>query len=385
MAEAQRLNWKVLLTVTSPAPEVGDRRATGDLDHPPGRQAVRGIHDRRRPPLWLDGVGCGRSGTSPTTRASCMPQWNSNGTPASPRIYRGLWQAGYQGLKARGDRVSEGAARRNGADRLGRVSSARREGPCTTSRRSRSCAKRCAWTPTTARRPRAAALPAYAYAHHAYTLPGRPGAYYRPPERDNVTIGVALATVARAGPGGSRARDPRASADVPDRVRRSEQAQPVLGVPRVTAGRIRREAEHIAWSNPRVAAFSQYLLTDDPLGGNARLERHGGIVGFQTGLEYVSGSPSRSTTAGRVPLVVVQAGHGFSLWGLVRPATGATHGDVLVRDKRLAALSHAEDRLDHAERLLDLHSSTPGSQLARALGAARQARDVRRVRRSARS
>ena len=34
-----------------------------------------------------------------------MPQWNSNGTPASPRIYRGLYQAGYAGLQAAGLRT----------------------------------------------------------------------------------------------------------------------------------------------------------------------------------------------------------------------------------------------------------------------------------------
>ncbi len=48
--------------------------------------------------------------------------------------------------------------------------------------------------------------------------------------------------------------------------------------------------EHIAYSNPRVAAFSQYLLKDDPIGGAPGSSAHGGIVGFQSGLEYVSGA-----------------------------------------------------------------------------------------------
>ena len=34
--------------------------------------------------------------------AFLLPQWNTNGTPASPRIYRGLYQAGYAGLQAAG-------------------------------------------------------------------------------------------------------------------------------------------------------------------------------------------------------------------------------------------------------------------------------------------
>ena len=34
--------------------------------------------------------------------AFLQPQWNTNGTPASPRIYRALYQAGYAGLVAGG-------------------------------------------------------------------------------------------------------------------------------------------------------------------------------------------------------------------------------------------------------------------------------------------
>ena len=43
-------------------------------------------------------------------------------------------------------------------------------------------------------------------------------------------------------------------------------------------------AERIAWSNPRVASFSQYLLKDDPAPPKGTRR-----VAFQTGLEYASG------------------------------------------------------------------------------------------------
>ena len=92
-------------------------------------------------------------------------------------------------------------------------------------------------------------------------------------------------------------------------------------------------AEHIAWSNPRVAAFSQYLLKDDPLGGAPGASVHGGTIGFQTGLEYLSGARKPLYFGFPVPLVVFRRGHGFSLWGLVRPATGATKVTVLVQPK----------------------------------------------------
>src|SRR2546427_991838 len=38
----------------------------------------------------------------PNLPAFLLPQWKSNGTPESPRIYRGLYQAGYEGLQEAG-------------------------------------------------------------------------------------------------------------------------------------------------------------------------------------------------------------------------------------------------------------------------------------------
>jgi hypothetical protein len=92
-------------------------------------------------------------------------------------------------------------------------------------------------------------------------------------------------------------------------------------------------AEKIAWSNGRVAAFSQYLLVDDPLGGKPGSSVNGGTIGFQTGLEYLGGKPKPLYAAWPVPLVVSKTRHGYSLWGLIRPATGATKLTVLVEPK----------------------------------------------------
>ena len=106
-------------------------------------------------------------------------------------------------------------------------------------------------------------------------------------------------------------------------------------------------AEHIAWSNSRVAAFSQYLLKDDPTGGAPGASVHGGSVGFQTGLEYVSGARKPLYFGWPVPLTVSKHGHSFSLWGLVRPATGATKVTVLVRakgSKKYRTLKTVDDR-----------------------------------------
>ncbi len=67
-------------------------------------------------------------------------------------------------------------------------------------------------------------------------------------------------------------------------------------------------AERIAWSDPRVAGFSQYLLQDDPKGGVAGSAVHGGTVGFQTGLLTAAGKPKPLYKAWPLPLTVTRHG-----------------------------------------------------------------------------
>jgi hypothetical protein len=173
-------------------------------------------------------------------------------------------------------------------------------------------------------------LPVYGYAHHAYKT-GQ-GASYRPPEADDVTIGV----LSRL----SSALDRAAAAHaIPARtpIYLTEfgiQSRPnILGVSLARQAEYDALSERIAWSNPRVAAFSQYLLRDDKLGGAPGSSVHGGFVGFQTGLETVSGARKPLYFGFPLPLVVSKQGHGFSLWGLVRPSEGATNVKVLVQPK----------------------------------------------------
>jgi hypothetical protein len=170
------------------------------------------------------------------------------------------------------------------------------------------------------------------YAHHAYTLPAGPS--FVPKERDDVTIGglsrlsnaLNLAARAHAIPSG-----------VPIYLTEfGVQSFPnkQLGVSVSKQAEYDAIAEHIAYNNPRVAAFSQYLLKDDAVGGAPGSSVHGGTVGFQTGLEYASGATKPLYFGWPIPLTVSKHGHGVSsLWGLVRPATGATTVTVLVRPK----------------------------------------------------
>ena len=69
-----------------------------------------------------------------------------------------------------------------------------------------------------------------------------------------------------------------------------------------------------------------------------------------------------------VPLAVIKRGSGFSLWGLVRPATGATKVTVLVQLKGAKHYKQAEDRHDQ-QRWATGRFTPPraGVALARAL------------------
>jgi hypothetical protein len=90
-----------------------------------------------------------------------------------------------------------------------------------------------------------------------------------------------------------------------------------IGVPVARQAEYQAIAERIAYSNPRVASFSQYLLRDDTAKGR-------NSVAFQTGLEYANGKAKPLFAAFPVPLTVTRGDRRFSLWGLVRPAGQAT-------------------------------------------------------------
>ena len=157
-------------------------------------------------------------------------------------------------------------------------------------------------------------LDADGYAHHAYTK--RSGPRYKPPGRDNVTIGVvgrlvsALDKAAKAGAlrhgqgvyltefGVQSAPDPFVGVSL------SAQAE-YIGI-----------AEQMAFSNPRVKSFSQYLLTDDPPRPGPRIARYSG---FETGLRASNGTVKPAYDAFRLPLVVTDYGRSDVLWGRVRP------------------------------------------------------------------
>jgi hypothetical protein len=360
VAEAQRLHWPVLLTVTAPAP----RWATSNRKAPyitrPEPKAFEefmtavALHYGSRVSLFS-------IWNEPNHPAFLLPQWNSNGTPASPRIYRGLYQAGYTGLQKGGiahPKVLFGETAPTGYDT---VNVRREHGKAllhdvaplaflrgalcldTHYRKSGSCS----------------VLQIAGYAHHAYTKPAGP--FYVSPERDNVTLG-SLSRLSRAldlasGAHAIAGHPPIYLTEFGVQSKPNKQ----LGVSVSQQAEFDAIAERIAWSNGRVAAFSQYLLRDDPLGGPPGASVRGGVVGFQSGLEYVNGRPKPLFFGWPIPLTVSRRGHGFSLWGLIRPTTGSTKLTVLVRTTHSSRYRKLKTVTTNPSGYWSLNSSTQGA------------------------
>lgn len=354
LAEAKRLGWPVLLTITAPVP----RWATSNHRYPyvtrPDDQDFKEFMTAVAREFGSE-VSVYAIWNEPNEPVFLLPQWNANGSPASGRIYRGLYQYGYAGLQAGGlahPQVLFGETAPAGYDTVSpRKEGARtafkhpvaplafmREALCLNAhyQKAGSCEE----------------LQMAGYAHHAYTLPSGP--FYVFPQRDNVSIGslsrlsgaLNLAAGAHAIPAG-----------VPMYLTEfGVQSFPnkYLGVSAAKQAEYDAIDERIAYEDPRVAAFSQYLLKDDPVGGPEP------GASFQTGLEYVTGAVKPLYFGWPVPLTVTKRGHRVSLWGLVRPATEATKLTVLVKAtgaKRYRTLATVST---NSLGYWSLTSSTPG-------------------------
>ena len=115
----------------------------------------------------------------------------------------------------------------------------RRAAPRASSRRWRSCAGRCAWTELPPAQGRCARVSAGGFAHHAYTT--RVGPRFRPPDRDDVTIGVLSRLTQRARPRRPAGRDPPRPRRLPDGVRDPEHPRPVRRRVARAPGRVPRD------------------------------------------------------------------------------------------------------------------------------------------------
>jgi Cellulase (glycosyl hydrolase family 5) len=310
--------WNILLTVSGPVPRWATNGARDNLTRPSPTQfqqfmtAVARHYGTKvaRWSIWNE----------PNQPQFLLPQYSeAKHTPLSPRIYRNLFLAGQRGLRAGGLPNAEvliGETSPRGTSHVVAPLTFLRGMLCLDSRYRKvgRCAK----------------IDAAGYAHHAYTT--AQGPLFKPKQPNDVTIGVigrlisALDRAARAGAIGAHLRIHLTEFGI------QSTPDPIVGVSQARQSDYRAIAERLAYDQPRITAFSQYLLRDDPpVPGAPRAERY---PGFESGLRTNAGKAKAALTGFRLPLAAFRRGSRVSLWGLVRPAGGRTTVTVEYRSGR---------------------------------------------------
>jgi hypothetical protein len=300
----QRRGVELQLTLTGPVPTWATERKRGHLNTPRAREFGRwasAVATR-----YGDRVNLWSIWNEPNHPEFLKPQYRK-GRPASPRIYRKLYIAAERAIHRvdADDDVLFGETAPIGNVNVVSPLAFLRGATCLDAGYSRKsgCGK----------------LRIDGYAHHAYTRKSGPNFVH--PDGDDVTIGTlnrlvsALDRAARAG-----AFDGGRSVYLTEF---GIQSRPdtIAGVS------LRRQAEYlaiserIAYANPRVVAFSQYLMQDDRPRSGPRLQRYSG---FETGLKTSTGRKKPAYDGFILPLAVKQYGSSDVAWGRVRPATGPT-------------------------------------------------------------
>jgi hypothetical protein len=299
IAAAKAKGVAVTLTITGPVPRWATRTKKDTLTEPDPKEygAFATALGRR----YGDDVSTWSIWNEPNQPQFLKPQYK-NGKPYSPKLYRKLYQAAYAGIRSTpanaDDTILIGETSPRGNSNVVHPLAFLRGMLCLDSkyRKAKSCGE----------------LEADGYAHHAYTT--SQGPRYKPADTDDVTIGVlsrlisALDKAAKAG---------ALPAKLP--VHLTEfgiQSTPdkISGVSLAKQAAYLAISEHVAYVNPRVAAFSQYLMSDDP-------PRPDGYrySGFESGLRSADGKPKPAYEGFRLPLAVEVYGGSDVLWGLVRP------------------------------------------------------------------
>jgi hypothetical protein len=121
------------------------------------------------------------------------------------------------------------------------------------------------------------------------------------------------------------------------------------------------QAEYLSYTNPRVAAYSQYLITDPPPVPNP---------GFSSGLYTSNGTPKATLNAFRMPLwlpnTTVRRGANTEIWGGARPAAFTDQTSRIV-DVQMQNAGHGQWRTIQTVRAapgtgyIDIHTTLPYS------------------------
>ncbi len=290
----------VHINLTGPVPRWATGTKKGHLNRPNPREfrAWATAVGRR----YGDEVSTWSIWNEPNHPRFLKPQYRK-GRPVSPGIYRALYREGVRGLKRtranRGDTYLLGETAPRGNSEVVFPLDFFRRMLCLKANYKR--AKKCA------------RLDADGYAHHAYTT--AKGPRFVPHDTDDVTIGVLsrlTRALDRAGVAGAL---PRGLPIYLTEFGIQSRPDRIQGVTFPKQAAYMGIAEHMAYVNPRVRSFSQYLMKDD----KPRQSRFNRYAGFESGLRTRRGRKKPAYRAFRLPLAVENYGRSDVLWGLVRP------------------------------------------------------------------
>jgi hypothetical protein len=299
IAAAKAKNVQVALTLTGPVPKWATKSKKDKLTDPDPKEfgAFATAIGRR----YGADVTTWSIWNEPNQPQFLKPQYKS-GKPESPKLYRKLYQAAYAGLRATpenaGDTILIAETSPRGNENVVHPLAFLRGMLCLDSkyRKSKSCG----------------GLEADGYAHHAYTTSAGPR--FKPANKDDVTIGVLSRLTSALGKAADAGALPEHLPVYLTEFGIQSTPDKVSGVSLAKQAAYMAIAEHMAYVNPRVAAFSQYLLSDDP--PRSEGYKYGG---FESGLRSADGKTKPAYEGFRLPLAVEVYGADDVLWGLVRP------------------------------------------------------------------
>jgi hypothetical protein len=309
ISEARAHGMNLLVTLSGPIPKWASGNHSSYTYKPSARAFQQFVTDAGN--RWRDQVSLWSIWNEPNHPDFLTPQFagrKGHRYAYSPKLYRSLFFAAKRGLVASG----------NGRDRVLMGETAPRG---TGSEVAPLRFLRGVLAPR-------AKFPADGYAHHAYTTAAGP--WFRPHNPDDVTIGV-LSRLTHALDAEARAhRIRRAMPIYLTEFGIQSKPDPFIGVSWQRQAEYRSIAEWMAWRNPRVAAFSQYLMRDDNPRPGSRYVRYSG---FESGLMTASGKAKLAFQGFRLPLVADARGRRVYFWGYVRPSGKRTRVLVQIRKK----------------------------------------------------
>jgi hypothetical protein len=322
----ERRGMELQLTLTGPVPKWATKRNRGHVDDPGAK--LFGRWARAVATRYGDRVDLWSIWNEPNHPDFLGPQYRE-GKPHTPKLYRKLYRAGERAIH----RVPGGAKDKVLFGETAPIGNQNVVSPLGFLRGAM-CLNR-----DYGERGSCDKLRIDGYAHHAYTR--RAGPTFVSEDTDEVSIGSlgrlveALDKAARAGAISSKREIYLTEFGI------QSKPDPIAGVKLSVQAEYIAIAERMAYANPRVAAFSQYLIQDDEPRKGSRLERYSG---FETGLKTSRGKKKPAYNAFILPLAATRYGGSDVLWGRVRPATGPTEVTIQRRIgnkkwRRLTALT----------------------------------------------